>query len=234
MLAAAVVGVGTALLAACGAAPPDEMPDMAFTVDTAGAAGPADTATAAAGLDDPDRPAPRRLAIGRAMGADDAPLVVVEFSDPGCYSCSTFAVQSFPELKREFIDTGRVQWRTVLLDRGFSNGVPAARAATCAARQDAFWEMRFSLAEQQRDWIVSRNPEPRFTQYATALGLDGDAFHECQETLPAAAGMSLDEMVALQLGVRAVPMFMVGNQRVLGALRTEDFRAIILRELGTD
>jgi protein-disulfide isomerase len=209
---------GSALLAACGAAAPGELPDMAFTEDTVAA-------------EAADRPPARRLAIGRALGADDAPLVVVEFSDPGCYSCSTFAVQSFPELKREFIDTGRVQWRTVLLDRGFSNGVPAARAAACAAQQDAFWEMRLNLAAQQRDWIVSRNPETRFTEYATELGLDAPAFQDCQETFPAAAGMSLEEMVALQLGVRAVPMFMVGNQRVLGALRTEDFRAVILREL---
>jgi protein-disulfide isomerase len=207
-----------ALLQAC--APPQAQPDTAQA--------PAETAS----TDTSDAPRPEPLRIGEALGSPDAPLIVTEFSDPGCWSCSSFVRESFPTLRREFIDTGLVQWRTAFIDRGFSNGVPAARAARCAARQDRLWDLRLVMAQRQRDWITRRNVAVLFTDYAAEIGLEMQPFTECMAAA-AAAGMSLEEMAALQLGVRAVPTFLVGSQRVLGALSTADFRAIITRELNS-
>jgi protein-disulfide isomerase len=184
-----------------------------------------DTGTAAAA------PAPPPLRVGIALGSDDALVTVVEFSDPGCWSCSTFAHETFPELRRDYIDTGRVQWRTVLIDRGFSNGVPAAHALRCAEAQAGFWSMRAEVARRQREWITQRNPAPLYAVYAQEAGLDGPALLTCMDESAARTGMSTEEMVALQLNVRAVPMFLVGSQRVLGALRPADFRRILDQEL---
>jgi protein-disulfide isomerase len=176
-------------------------------------------------------PARPPLRVGIALGDDDALVTVVEFSDPGCWSCSTFAYETFPELRRDYIDTGRVQWRTVLIDRGFPNGVPAANALRCAAAQDGFWSMRAEVARRQREWITQRNAAPLYAVYAQERGMDGPALLTCMDESAAHAAMSTEEMVALQLNVRAVPMFLVGSQRVLGALRPADFRRILDQEL---
>lgn len=212
----------TALFPACGEPVPDALPRDVIAAAEAGTA--SDTAATSS------RAAAPRIRVGESLGSDEARLVVVEFSDPGCVSCTNFSQQSFPGLKEEFIDTGLVQWRTVLIDRGFPNGAAAARSASCAADQDRFWDMRRELARQQRDWIARWSPNERFVAYARQLGLDVAAFTECVEA-PSAQGMSVEEMVAFNLNVRAVPTFMVGSQRVLGALGTDDFRSVILRQL---
>jgi protein-disulfide isomerase len=173
----------------------------------------------------------RRLQIGEALGSPDAPVLVLEFSDPGCFSCASFTRESFADLRAEFIDTGLVQWRTVLIDRGFPNGALASRVAGCAAQQGSFWEMRRELALHQREWIARRDAAQRFAGYAAGIHLEMPEFDSCLEQSATSGGMSTGEMVALQLGIRAVPVFMVGSQRVFGALSTSDFRAVIRREL---
>jgi protein-disulfide isomerase len=212
------------LIAACGSGSPDAQAVLEAH----------QTATGEPGIDGEPGPAGnRRLRIGYALGADDAPVQVVEFSDPGCTSCAHFTRRSFAELRQEFVETGRVQWRYVTLDRGFPNGVPAARAGACAARQDRFWEMRARLAQDQRDWIGRRDPGDRFRAYAADLGLDAAAFADClDEPDRRGTGMSVNEMVAVQLGIRAVPTFLVNGRPVIGALGTEQFRGIVLEALG--
>src|SRR5690606_28569884 len=67
--------------------------------------------------------------LGYAAGPADAPLTVVEFSDFGCPYCARFALESYPQLEREFVEGGMVRWVYVPFVMGnFPNGDLAARA----------------------------------------------------------------------------------------------------------
>src|SRR5215469_6270937 len=44
------------------------------------------------------------------IGVKNAPLTIVEYSDYQCPFCQRFHVVSFPEIKKNYIDTGKVRF----------------------------------------------------------------------------------------------------------------------------
>ncbi|MGD8977169.1 MAG: thioredoxin domain-containing protein, partial [Gammaproteobacteria bacterium] len=110
-----------------------------------------------------------------ALGAADAPVVIVVFSDYQCTFCKAFFVERLPEIKRDFIDTGKVR----LVSRDFPltrhpRARPAAMAAACADRQDRYWDMHEILFAHQ-----DRFSDQQLNGYAGELGLDAEAFAGC-------------------------------------------------------
>ena len=80
------------------------------------------------------------------LGRTEAPLTMVEFSDYQCPFCRAFNNGTFDELKKNWIDTGRlrfVSWDMPLVFH--SNAAKAAQAARCAGEQNKFWELRALL-----------------------------------------------------------------------------------------
>lgn len=80
------------------------------------------------------------------LGRADAPLTIVEFSDYQCPFCRAFHNNTFEELKKNWIDTGKarfISWDMPLSIH--SNAAKAAEAARCAGEQNKFWELRSLL-----------------------------------------------------------------------------------------
>lgn len=157
-------------------------------------------------------------------------LTVVEFSDFGCPYCAQFERGTFPTLREEYVETGRVRWRFVPFVLGmFPNGIEAMRAASCAGEQgDAvFWRMRDVLFEKQDAWKASRDPDQSFRSYAVVSGADGDTFTSCYESSRSSDRVAAANALARQAGVRSTPTFFVGRQMVQGALPAAEFRKLL-------
>lgn len=184
--------------------------------------------------------------VGYRHGSEEAAVVVIEFSDFGCPYCAQFARQIYPEIHREFIATGKVQWRYVPFALGiFRNGESAALAAECAGDQGRFWEMHDLLYERQSEWKASGQPGPTFGGYGRDLGLDQAAFALCMaggdgtevaesgersSDMGMSARARLDRSNALtrRIGIRATPSFVVDGRLLEGALPVQHFRALLL------
>jgi len=68
-----------------------------------------------------------------AIGRDDAPVTLVEFSDYQCPFCRKFQTDGFVQLKKNYIDTGKVRFVSRDLPLDFHDNAPrAAEAARCA------------------------------------------------------------------------------------------------------
>ncbi|MDT8386515.1 MAG: thioredoxin domain-containing protein [Thiogranum sp.] len=81
-----------------------------------------------------------------SLGAESAVVTVVEYTDYQCPYCRRFVQSTFPLLKRDFIDTGKVSWQVRDLPLGFHKDArKAAQAALCAGDQEHFWPMPDSL-----------------------------------------------------------------------------------------
>ena len=77
------------------------------------------------------------------LGSKDAPLTIVEFTDYQCPFCQRFSLTTFPELKKNYIDTGKVRFYSRDMPLDFhANAMRAAQAARCAADQKQFWALR--------------------------------------------------------------------------------------------
>ena len=171
---------------------------------------------------------------GHSLGPPDAPVVVTEFSDFGCPYCAVFARTVFPELRRDYIDAGRVRWLHVPFVLGlFPNSEAAVTAAECAADQDGYWRMHELLFRRQVQWKDASTPASLFRRYGEEVGLDPARLGTCME-----AG-TRDEVarggdMAMVVGVRVTPTFFIDGKRLEGAVSLEEFRRILDEALDAD
>ncbi|MBW7930111.1 MAG: DsbA family protein [Gammaproteobacteria bacterium] len=162
----------------------------------------------------PARPPPALSALvpqvdigGRPVRGDPAaPVTLVEFSDYECPYCQTFAAESWPRLKADYVDTGRLRY--VVHDFPLP-GHPRARAgaiaAACAGEQGKYWEMHdalFAAAGQLR--------EQDLEAHAEQLGLDAKLFAACRAEPRHQARLDADVDAARRAGARGTPSFLVG------------------------
>lgn len=167
------------------------------------------------------------LVAGRpALGAADAPVTVIEFTDLQCPYCARGAATV-----EEVLDQRPDDVRVVSLPfpLGFHDWArPAAIASECLAGQpDVYWAVRDDLFENQ-DAVTTANVLDRIAAVAAAGGAD-PAWRACatDASSPAyqAAAATVDQSVAAaeQLGVTGTPAYFVNGTLVSGARPLADF-----------
>lgn len=141
------------------------------------------------------------------LGNKDAPAVLVEFTDTECPFCRTFHITTFQELKRQYIDTGKVRYVTRDLPLDFHrNARRAAHAARCAGEQNKYWELRSVMMVNQNDLA----PEA-VRRYAEDLGLKVDDLETCIQSKRYEGAIQTDIAAANTVGLTGTPSFVLGK-----------------------
>ena len=147
------------------------------------------------------------------LGSKDAPVTLVEFTDYQCPYCRQFHVSVFGELKKNYIDTGKVRFysRDLPLDQIHPNAVRAAQAGRCAADQGQFWKMRD---------LMGSNPDKldleSLVSEAGTLQMDTKAFRTCVESQKYKEAVQTDVLEAMKIGAEATPTFVLGKSTPQG------------------
>jgi len=147
--------------------------------------------------------------IDHILGNPNAPIKIVEFSDPSCPFCKTF----HPTMKKiieEYGPSGKVAWvyRQFPLTELHPNALSHARAAECAAAvagNDAFWKFAQALfANQPAD-------PSRYGELAVSAGITGDAFATCYASAASMldARIMADRQNALDAGASGTPYSLI-------------------------
>jgi protein-disulfide isomerase len=152
------------------------------------------------------------LALGSglySMGSDTAPVTMMEFADFQCPYCRRFHTDSFVELKKNYIDTGKVRFISRDLPLEFhSNAMSAALAVRCAGEQNKYWELRDSLIANSKD--LGKESIAKYAQHA---GLDMPGFTACVDTQKYKTQIEQDRKEANMLGFSGTPSFVIGKMR---------------------
>ena len=160
------------------------------------------------------------------IGAEDAPITIIEFSDYQCSFCARFHNETFGLLIETYGDQIRFVYRDFPLG-SHPQAVPAAEAANCAGDQDYYWEFHNKLFTSNQLLFSAAV----FTQFAEELGLDMGLFQECVDTRKYQAEVKADYAEAQQLGLRYTPTFYINGLEVIGAQPFSNFAEIIESEL---
>jgi len=174
---------------------------------------------------------------GYIMGRPDAPLTMVEFTDLQCPFCRQFMMTSFEEIKKNWIDTGKLRYISRDFPLDFhAQALPAARAARCAGEQGKFWEMRISLMKNAN--LLSAD---FITKTAVDLKLDAKAFAGCAAAAKYDKEIQAEMQEGAILGVAGTPTFILGRTTaasvegpmLVGALPYVQFDAKLRELLGS-
>ena len=159
-------------------------------------------------------------------GKANAQVLLVEFSDFQCPYSKMFYKESFPQIQKEYIDTGKVKfaYRDYPLDfHPLAKG--AAVACRCAGRQNKYWEMFDKLMTNNALDIDS------LKKYSQEIGLNAGSFEKCLGDSSIANEVDKETQEAAQFGVQGTPAFFINGRFVEGAYPFEAFKKIIEEEL---
>lgn len=169
----------------------------------------------------------QRADRGRLMGRDDA-MWVVMISDFQCPYCKQWHDSSMANLKRDYIDAGKIRMAYLHLPLSIHRHARAqAEASMCAAVQQKFWEYADVLFREQRAFQPLDNASAKLDDIARELSLDLPTFTRCRTSTAVRALVENDERQVTQARVQSTPSFLIGEFLVQGALPYKDFRKAI-------
>lgn len=229
---AAVVGASTATLAST----IDALPSTTAASATAASAGQSGAVSGTSKA--PVTAIMSKLGITgepfSAQGDPQAPLTVIEFSDYGCPFCRRYFDATYPQVKAQYIDTGKIYY--VFKDFPIVQIHPqaplAAEAARCAGEQGKYWEMHAALFAAPSEWDTTENAAlTAFGRYAKAIKLKESDFSACLRGHRYQPMVEAAQAQGLRLGVTGTPTFIINGKLLTGAHPFSVFKNAINREL---
>jgi protein-disulfide isomerase len=181
---------------------------------------------------------PGILSIDKAhlQGASGIPTVLIEVSDFQCPFCVRYANDTYKSIKKEFVDSGKVQYALMHLPLPIHPlAQQASEAVECAGAQGQYWQMRdalFALAGQIGTKEIQRQ--------ADILKIQPGQFQSClRGDMAEKIRRSVSELRAF--GISSTPTFLLGerqadgavsvSRRMLGAPPFDQFRAALQNAL---
>jgi protein-disulfide isomerase len=176
---------------------------------------------AASAADDPTR-------TERAIGSPEAKLVVGEYFSLTCTHCAAFARETMPQLKSQFIDTGKLRW----VFHDFPLDQVALTAAMVARHlpPDRYEPFVNALFQMQDRWAFARgvNSNDELAKIAALAGMGRPAFDA------AVADTGLRNWILQQQQadqdrwkIDSTPSFVVNGQKYAGEMSFEAFRKLL-------
>jgi len=173
----------------------------------------------------PEENAPEPVADDIYIGSADAPVTIIEYFSLSCPHCAQFHAGVLPQLKKDYIDTGKVRF----IYRDFPLNKPALAAAILARCQSplqysAIIDYLFQTADQ---WLV-QDPIPPLAQIAKTAGMDDQSFQACMEDSALrekVVGSRAD--ASTKYNINSTPTFYINKIKVSGTQAYEKYQAII-------
>jgi protein-disulfide isomerase len=160
-----------------------------------------------------------------AIGAENAPVTVIEYASMTCPHCAHFAIDTFPALKEKYIDTGKVRF----IFREFPFDPIAAGAfmlARCAGN-DKFLAVVDLLFHTQRTWAVEKPLAPLLATVKQA-GFTEESFKSCLANQKMLDGIEwVRNRASDKFKVDSTPTFFINGQKQAGAISIEEFDKLI-------
>ncbi|WP_348639963.1 DsbA family protein [Methylocystis sp. B8] len=158
-------------------------------------------------------------------GSANAPVTIVEYASMTCSHCAAFHRDVYPELKKNYIDTGKVKFilREFPLD-------PLATAAFMLARQlgdkrDAAVDLLFS---QQKNWAFADKPLDGLANVLKQTGIGQEKFEAVLKDQALYDNVNkVRNRAAEKLGVNSTPTFFINGDKYTGEMTVADLDQII-------
>jgi protein-disulfide isomerase len=150
-------------------------------------------------------------------------------SDFQCPYCRKFAQETFPELQRSYVRTGKVRWVFINfpLTDIHKHAAAAAQLALCAAKQNRFWEVHDLLFEHQASWAPLKEAGPFFVSLADSAALSRKALLSCLEAPETLQAVKADAEGAARSGASSTPTFYIEGGLVEGAVPLNIFKQVL-------
>ena len=160
------------------------------------------------------------------LGKEDAPCTIVEYASMTCPHCAAFHAETFPTLKSEYIDTGKVRFfmREFPLDPLATVGFMVARYAG-AEKRNAVIDLLFST---QKTWAFGDKGINALADVMKQTGMSQAAFDTCLKDKELYANiLKARDLAQTRFGVASTPCFFLNGTRHAGGFDVAEMRKLV-------
>ncbi|RVU35030.1 DsbA family protein [Hwanghaeella grinnelliae] len=166
----------------------------------------------------------------RVMGDVTAPVEMIEYSSLTCPHCAAFHAEKLPELKKKYVETGKL--RIIQRDFPFDRlGAMGAMMARCAnpMRYHQFIDVLF---KQQDQWAHSQDPVGALVQIGKLGGLSEKDFQACMKNEDLLNGiLKMRQDGVAEYDISSTPTFVINGEVIVGNQSLETFEEAIEKHL---
>lgn len=160
-----------------------------------------------------------------SWGRADAPVVVVKYMSLTCPYCRKFHSDVFPDLKKRYIDTGKVRFILREFPIGKTSGT-ATIALRCAAPA-RYLDLYAKYLDQQASWVSQEVRPDAIYKVAQQVGLRRDEFDACLKDQRLIDGLKWVKDRGRTLGIIGTPNFFVAGKLVKRVLTMAELAQMI-------
>jgi protein-disulfide isomerase len=150
----------------------------------------------------------------RVLGSAKAKVTLIEYAAFTCPHCAAFNELVFPQLKKNYIDTGKVRYVFRLFARGPQDGL-AEKLARCAPREKYF-TMADVIFRSQPKWDYEygvRDGRAQLVKLGQEMGLKADQINKCMDSAADDARINANGQEAVnRYGLTGTPTFVINGK----------------------
>ncbi|WP_284776898.1 DsbA family protein [Agrobacterium sp. lyk4-40-TYG-31] len=207
---------GAALAAVAASIPFALMPNAALAQDLPESSGNVDMAAVLKPGPLPDR----------ALGDANAPVKIVEYMSMTCPHCAHFHNTTFEEIKKKYIDTGKVYF--IIREFPFDPRAAAAFMLARCAPEQQYYPFVSMLFKQQQTWATAQDARAALLQMSKLAGFSQETFEACLTNQKLLDDVNATmQRGATEFGVNSTPTFIINGKRYAGDMSVENMSALV-------
>ncbi|MEM8975808.1 MAG: DsbA family protein, partial [Pseudomonadota bacterium] len=164
-----------------------------------------------------------------SLGRADAPVTIIKYASLTCPFCRKFQTETYPVLKREYIDTGKVRYILREFPIGFQSGT-ATIALRCAPA-NRYFDLYDKFMKQQKSWVSQTVRREPIFKVARQVGLTRSQFDACFADKSLAEKLNAVKERGRTLGIIGTPNFFINGKLYKRRLGTSDIHSLVAEAL---
>ncbi len=162
----------------------------------------------------------------RALGDANAPVKIVEYMSMTCPHCAHFHNTVFDEIKKKYIDTGKVYF--IIREFPFDPRAAAAFMLARCAPEQQYFPFVSMLFKQQQSWATAQDARAALLQMSKMAGFSQESFEACLTNQKLLDDVNATmQRGATEFGVNSTPTFIINGKKYSGDMSVETMSALI-------
>lgn len=155
------------------------------------------------------------------LGDADAPVTIIEYASMTCGHCAHFHNDTFPKVKENYIDTGKVKF--VMRSLPWDGLAAAVTKIMHCAPDDGYYNYASAYFSTQQSWTKGDDPIAELKKIARLGGMDDESVDQCLMDKEIHERVLADKVTALEkLNIRSTPTFYINKSIVLQGAQPYD------------